>query len=230
MPSKKDKNTKASEGGKTAEKKKSTGAKAAKTPIKRFSAKPAKKKTTAPKSGSTKKAAKTAQGAGKKTMAKKSTAKKKTTAAGGAKKKGSGKASFKEEMTERLLEAKRKILQEVSQKVKSESNAHKFEIGDIYDIASSERERELSLMLGDRDRNKLSEIEDALEKIEDGTYGECEECGDPIEEGRLKALPFTRVCVECQSRLEREQRIRGTYNEDSGLGAVIDKSEGDEDF
>ncbi|MBI5902790.1 MAG: hypothetical protein HZB84_04805, partial [Deltaproteobacteria bacterium] len=52
-----------------------------------------------------------------------------------------GKVSFKKEAIQKLLEAKSRILQEVSHKVKSESDSHKFEIGDIYDIASTERER-----------------------------------------------------------------------------------------
>ena len=56
----------------------------------------------------------------------------------------------------------------------------KFEIGDIYDTASNERERELSLILGDRDREKLAEIEDALERIENGNYWICDECGEKL--------------------------------------------------
>ena len=56
---------------------------------------------------------------------------------------------------------------------------------------------------------KLSEIEDALERIKDTSYGGCEECGEPIAEDRLRALPFTRVCVECQSKNERELKIKG---------------------
>lgn len=139
------------------------------------------------------------------------------------------KIPFKKEMTQKLLEAKEKILQEVSQKVKSESNVLKHEIGDIYDIASIERERELTLMLGDRDRDKLSEIDDALERIKDTSYGGCEECGEPIAEDRLRALPFTRVCVECQSKNERELKIKGgRYEEDSGLG-IMERSESDEE-
>lgn len=139
------------------------------------------------------------------------------------------KVPFKKEMTQKLLEAKEKILQEVSQKVKSESNVLKHEIGDIYDIASIERERELTLMLGDRDRDKLSEIDDALERIKDTSYGGCEECGEPIAEDRLRALPFTRVCVECQSKNERELKIKGgRYEEDSGLG-IMERSESDEE-
>lgn len=157
-------------------------------------------------------------------------AKKATQAEKTDKAKAAGKLSFKKEMTRKLLDAKAKVLQEVAQKVKSESNVLKFEIGDIYDIASNERERELSLSLGDRDREKLAEIEDALEKIKESTYGECEECGEPIAENRLRALPFTRVCVECQSKNERELRIKGRFEEESGLG-IMEKGEGeDEEF
>ncbi len=140
------------------------------------------------------------------------------------------KLSFKKEIKQKLLEAKARILAEVAQKVRSESNALKFEIGDIYDIASSERERELALMLGDRDRAKLSEIESALERLEDNTYNICEECGEPIAEDRLRAMPFTRVCVDCKSRNEREQKIRGRVEEGAGFG-ILEKAEmEDEEF
>ena len=138
------------------------------------------------------------------------------------------KVPFKKEITQKLIEAKKRILQEVNQKVKTESNTLKFEIGDIYDLASSERDRELSLILGDRDREKLSEIDDALGRINDSTYGVCEECGEQIAEDRLRALPFTRVCVECQSRSEKEQRIKGRVEEEPGLG-ILEKSEGEEE-
>jgi len=140
----------------------------------------------------------------------------------------SSRPSFKKEILKQLVTAKDKIVHEVSHKVKTESDVLKHEIGDIYDIASNERERELSLTFGDRDREKLSEIEDALERIKVGSYGACEECGEPIAEKRLKALPFTRVCVECQSKTEREQKIKGRFEEESGLG-IMEKSEGEEE-
>lgn len=142
-----------------------------------------------------------------------------------------GKVSFKKEITQKLVEAKGKILHEVSHKVKSESNVLKFEIGDIYDIASSERERELTLMLGDRDREKLAEIEDALERIQENVYGTCEECGEPIAENRLRALPSTRVCVDCQSRHEKEVKIKGgRFEEETGLGIMERGEIEDEEF
>lgn len=169
---------------------------------------------------------------GPKTGPKKGKEKKAATKAAAPKKaampKPKSKVPFKKEITQKLLQAKTRIIQEVSQKVKSESNTLKFEIGDIYDIASSERDRELSLILGDRDREKLSEIDDALGRINDSTYGVCEECGEQIAEDRLRALPFTRVCVECQSRNEKEQRIKGRVEEEPGLG-ILEKSEGEEE-
>ncbi len=137
------------------------------------------------------------------------------------------KKPFKKEMLERLLEEKKKLLSEVSQKVRTESDASKFEIGDIYDIASSERERELTLMLGDREREKLHEIDMALERLQDRDYGICEECGEPIGEARLRALPFTRVCVDCKTRAEKESLYRGRF-EEVPVG-VIEKPESDEE-
>jgi len=210
------------------------------TKTKTKKAAPAKKKPAAPKRKP--KAATSRKSAPKKAAQKKATAKKvapkKTVASKPAKAKkpagktpkSGGKVPFKKEITQKLLSAKAKILQEVSHKMRTESDVLKFEIGDIYDIASNERERELSLMFGDRDREKLSEIEDALERIRDNTYGECEDCGEPVAENRLRALPFTRVCVECQSKQEREQRIKGRFEEESGLG-IMERPEGeDEEF
>ncbi|MBI5049191.1 MAG: TraR/DksA C4-type zinc finger protein [Deltaproteobacteria bacterium] len=138
------------------------------------------------------------------------------------------KESFKKEITKKLLKAKEDLLAEVAEKIKNESNSLKFEIGDIYDIASNERERELTLMLGDRDREKLAEIEEALERIENGSYGVCDECGELITEGRLMAMPFTKVCIDCKSKDEREKGARKRYEEEAGL-AMLEKAEVEEE-
>lgn len=132
-------------------------------------------------------------------------------------------AGFKKQIARLLNEQKRKILLEVSNKVKNESDESKHEIGDIYDIATVERDRELALILGDMERSTLAEIEDALDRITTGEYGECEECGEPIGEKRLMALPFTRTCVECKSRSEREETLRAKFEEEPGI-AMIDRT------
>jgi DnaK suppressor protein len=77
--------------------------------------------------------------------------------------------------------------------------------GDIYDQASSERDRELGLLLGDREREKIHSIDEALLRIDDGDYGICEECDEEIPLGRLKAMPFARHCVKCKTDIEKLQ-------------------------
>ncbi len=123
------------------------------------------------------------------------------------------KASVKKSMQKTLVEMKKEILVGISDGMKLESDDTKREVGDVHDVASSERDRELSLILGDRDRGKLASIESALLRIEDDSYGFCEECGEEIADGRLKILPFTTVCVECKSKDERERGSRKTYEE-----------------
>jgi len=110
---------------------------------------------------------------------------------------------FKRQIREMLLRSKSEILNEVMGKRPGEDGPLNVDVGDIYDVASNERERELSLILGDREILKLSEIDAALDRLKDKSYGLCDECGEPIAEGRLLAMPFTKVCVECKSNAER---------------------------
>ncbi len=93
---------------------------------------------------------------------------------------------------------------------------------DNYDLASEERDREISLLLSDRDREKLQAIDDALERIAQGTYGICESCDAEIAEGRLLAMPFTRLCVNCQSREEREQKLTRRYEDERAFRHLTD--------
>ena len=87
-------------------------------------------------------------------------------------------------------------------------------IGDLVDQAGDERDRELSLLLTGRDKEKLTAINEALEKLDEGTYGVCEECGEKIGEGRIKVMPLAKLCVSCQSKLEKEMSILKKTEED----------------
>lgn len=78
---------------------------------------------------------------------------------------------------------------------------------DIADRATSETERSLELRARDRQRKLISKIDDALERIEDGTYGYCEETGEPISLKRLDARPIATLSVEAQERHERRERV-----------------------
>ena len=100
---------------------------------------------------------------------------------------------------------KEKLLAEGLGKSLPDDLARPFDIGDEGDRADIERTHEVSILLSARDKEKLLAINEALEKVREGTYGVCEECGDEIGAGRLKAMPLARQCVPCQSRLEKEQ-------------------------
>lgn len=73
------------------------------------------------------------------------------------------------------------------------------------DVGSDNFEQEFTLNLMENDELRLEAIEGALERIEDGVYGQCVECGKKIPKSRLNAIPFTPHCVKCASQLE-EQR------------------------
>jgi len=99
----------------------------------------------------------------------------------------------------------------------TEGREHQKDDGmDTYDLASDARDQEISVILTDRVREKLGAIDEALGRMDDGSYGVCEECGLDIAEGRLLALPFTRLCVSCQSDRERESKLNKRYEDDRG--------------
>lgn len=100
--------------------------------------------------------------------------------------------------------------------------------GDIYDQASSERDRELGLLLGDREREKIHSIDEALMRIDEGDYGICEECDEDIPLGRLKAMPFTRHCVKCKSDLEKLQAQTKRVEEERAYREIPIGSEDEE--
>jgi DnaK suppressor protein len=78
---------------------------------------------------------------------------------------------------------------------------------DVADRASSETDRAIELRARDRQRKLISKIDEALTRIDDGTYGYCEETGEPISLRRLEARPIATLSVEAQERHERRERI-----------------------
>jgi DnaK suppressor protein len=78
---------------------------------------------------------------------------------------------------------------------------------DLADRASSETDRSLELRTRDRQRKLISKIDEALRRIEDGSYGYCEETGEPIGVGRLDARPIATLSLEAQERHERRERV-----------------------
>ena len=109
-----------------------------------------------------------------------------------------------------LQEMKQSLMKEMHGRVKGETEGIKDEGRDTYDLASDERDREINFILNDREREKLLAIDESLQRIADKTYGICESCEGEIQLGRLKILPFTRLCVKCQEENEKESKRQKT--------------------
>jgi len=115
---------------------------------------------------------------------------------------------------EMLLKKREDLVLEISRRSKASTESAVQDIGDILDSVSEERTRELDLILTDREKRKLAQIDDAIDRIEENTYGLCEECGIKIPKARLKVLPFAIFCVECQEKNEREEKYTREESED----------------
>ena len=113
-----------------------------------------------------------------------------------------------------LLGMRDKLIKEFSETRVPEPLLAPSNIGDLVDQAGDERDRELSLLLTGREKEKLTAINEALEKLDEGTYGICEECGEKIGAGRIKVMPLAKFCVSCQSKLEKEMSILKKTEED----------------
>ena len=112
---------------------------------------------------------------------------------------------------ERLLALRARLRGDVSQmadaalrKRRSEANGDLSSMPiHMADIGSDNFEQEFTLSLMQSEEGTLDKIETALERIEDGSYGQCEECGVRIPKTRLNAIPYTTLCVKCAGRMEQ---------------------------
>ena len=80
------------------------------------------------------------------------------------------------------------------------------DLPDFADQSSFESDRNFVLRLRDRERKLLNKIDDALQRIEEGNFGICEDCGNEIGIKRLKARPVVTLCIECKTRQEEEEK------------------------
>src|SRR5215469_11764013 len=112
----------------------------------------------------------------------------------------------REYFRDKLLNWKEDILREARetlQHLKDENQNHP----DLADRASSETDRAIELRARDRQRKLIAKIDAALARIDEGTYGYCEETGEPIAIKRLEARPIATLSIEAQERHERRERV-----------------------
>lgn len=119
-------------------------------------------------------------------------------------------------MNQRDLKQFRKSLDEKKQELLAEADRtvdgmnEKENFPDPTDRASLESNRNFTLRIRDRERKLISKIQEAIARIDDGSYGKCEECGEVIGIERLRARPVTTLCIDCKSLQEIEERkLRG---------------------
>ncbi len=116
----------------------------------------------------------------------------------------------KEYFRQRLLTWREELLKDSEETLNNLKDGG-MTVPDISDRASAEADKALELRTRDRMRKVISKIDAALERIEDGTYGYCEETGEPIGLERLIARPIATMTIEAQ---ERHERMEKTYSDD----------------
>ena len=112
-----------------------------------------------------------------------------------------------------LLKKREEILAEINHIVKESLKSQKEASGDLSgysyhmaDMASDSYDRELSLNIASSEQEVLYEIDEALKRIEEGSYGVCVVCSKKIPVKRLKALPHVKHCIQCQSKEEKTKQ------------------------
>ena len=119
-------------------------------------------------------------------------------------------------LTKKKQEFFKKLLNERIEKLLNQANetvsgmtSHKGNLPDPSDRATLESDRNFTLRIRDRERKLIGKIKEAIERIEQGTYGICEDCGEEISTERLKARPVTTLCIDCKKTQETEEKVKG---------------------
>lgn len=107
------------------------------------------------------------------------------------------------------LEGKRDDILKEAERTLAELNDQSGNIPDPNDRASAESGRNFELRIRQREQKLLSKIDEALQRIEDGDFGECENCGELIGMKRLEARPVTTLCIECKTTQESKEKAQG---------------------
>ena len=104
-----------------------------------------------------------------------------------------------------LHERKQHLQQQGNETVSHEVTKVREHLVEYADIATQESDRAFQMRIRDRERKLIKKIDQALERLEDGTFGLCERCGEEISLERLTARPVTTYCINCKTKLEEEE-------------------------
>jgi len=107
-----------------------------------------------------------------------------------------------------LIQKINELLSEAGKTVSEMTNG-KENFPDPNDRASLESDRNFELRIRDRERKLIMKMQEAIKRIDDGVYGICEDCGGPISEKRLMARPVTTECIDCKTKQEKMEKLKG---------------------
>ncbi|RME01940.1 MAG: TraR/DksA family transcriptional regulator [Calditrichaeota bacterium] len=113
----------------------------------------------------------------------------------------------KEYYIKKILEERNRVLGGLDMLTQNLEGAAEAKVAEFEEAARNEREREYLSSLISQDIEEMTEINEALKRILDGTYGICVDCGKEIPQARLEAKPTALRCVECQHKLEMQKKI-----------------------
>jgi DnaK suppressor protein len=101
------------------------------------------------------------------------------------------------------------LLEDAGKTVSEMTSGVKENFPDPNDRASLEADRNFELRIRDRERKLIAKMQEAIRRIDDGTFGICDNCGGPISEKRLMARPVTTQCIDCKTKQEKLEKLIG---------------------
>jgi DnaK suppressor protein len=101
------------------------------------------------------------------------------------------------------------LLEDAGKTVSEMTSGVKENFPDPNDRASLEADRNFELRIRDRERKLIAKMQEAIRRIDDGTFGSCDNCGGPISEKRLMARPVTTQCIDCKTKQEKLEKLIG---------------------
>jgi len=116
-----------------------------------------------------------------------------------------------------LTDERSRILQNAIRMADRNVTIDADDVPDIVDLATSDLTLNLNVEIRERERHLLNKIEVALAKIDDGSFGVCDDCGEAIAPGRIQARPVTTLCIKCKEEEEEQEKRSGTRREPEDL-------------
>lgn len=113
-----------------------------------------------------------------------------------------------ERIRKRLIGLREDLLAEVKSKNAEAADLRDEGVADVADQGLTDNLSELLHLLSDSKREEIMNIDEALERLRQGRYGQCLGCGEQIDFERLELRPDTRFCIDCKTRLEKEERLK----------------------